>query len=483
MNSLKKLSEAEEERKISRARRELARRRLDKFIEYTSGGDYIFGWVHRLVCSALDGFLDGITARHSPRLAIFMPPRHGKSEIVSRRFPAFAFGRNPDMSVIGASYSATLAARMNRDIQRIMDSEAYRAVFPGTALSGMNIRTVSGMALRNSEIFEIVNRGGSYRGAGVGGGITGMGCDCLIIDDAVKDRAEADSAVYRQKVFDWYTSTAYTRLSPGGGVVLIMTRWHTDDLAGRVLRGGGWDVLSFPAIAEKDEEYRRAGEALHPERYPLERLLEIKDVLPGRDWASLYQQRPVVDGGNIFRSEWLRYYGAVPGGFDFMCQSWDMTFDGTDGSDYVAGQVWGRRGADFYLLDQVHARLDFTGTIDAVINLTKKYPKAVAKLVEKKANGAAVINVLKSKISGLIPVIPTESKESRAHAVTPLWRAGNVWLPDPGREPWIGDFTGELLAFPAGAHDDQVDAMTQALSHMQNTAKPLSEETRAALFG
>lgn len=199
------------------ARRELTRRRFIDFIQYLSPA-YQAGWVHRELAAALERFLDGVVNKRSPRLMVFMPPRHGKSEQVSRYFPAWAFGRYPDLSMIAASYAADLIGRMNRDVQRIIDSPMYGQIFEGIGLSGKNVRTSAhGSFLRNSDMFEIVGHKGIYRSAGVGGGITGMGADILNIDDPVKDFQEAQSPTIRQAVWDWYTSTAYTRLSVVSG--------------------------------------------------------------------------------------------------------------------------------------------------------------------------------------------------------------------------------------------------------------------------
>lgn len=456
-------------------RHELATTTLIGFMFATSP-TYQMGWVHAEICSELDAFLAAVRRRESPRLLLTMPPRHGKSEIASRRFPAYALGRDPDLSIIATSYSADLASRMNRDVQRIIDDETYREYFPGTRLYGKDIRTVaSGAYMRNSDIFEIVGHRGVYRSAGVGGGITGMGGDIILIDDPIKDRAEADSPTIRNRVWDWYTSTLYTRLAPGGGIIVIQTRWHMDDLAGRLLeaqrsgKGDAWRVVNFPAIAEEDEPHRKAGEALHPERYPLEQLQAIRAAIGSRDWAALYQQRPAPDGGAIFRAEWLRFWlpKDLPQSFDRLCISWDMTFKDGDDSDYVVGQVWGRKGADFFLLDQVRARMGFTATLAAFRALADKWPQAQRKLVEDKANGPAVIDSLRHAVPGIIPVEPDGSKLARAHAVTTFFEAGNVHLPHPSVCGWVADYVAELTSFPAAAHDDQVDATTQALRDMQ----------------
>lgn len=448
---------------LAEIRRALARSCLAAFVRYTMPA-YRMGWVHEEVCAELDAFLADVVAGRSPRLMLTMPPRHGKSELASRRFPAYALGRYPDLSVISTSYAADLSSRMNRDVQRVIDSPEYRELFPGTALYGKNIRTVgNGSYLRNSDIFEIVGHKGCYRSAGVGGGITGMGGHIVIVDDPFKDRASADSPTIRQNVWDWYTSTLYTRLAPGGGVLIINTRWHMADLSGRLLeaeaRGEGdhWRVVDFPAIAMVDEAHRRAGEALHPERYPLEQLLAIKKALGTRDWEALYQQRPTPDGGNIFKAEWLRFWlpKDLPEQFDQLLISWDMTFKDGDDTDFVVGQVWGRKGADRYLLDQVRRRMGFTDTVAAFRALAAKWPGATRKLVEDKANGPAVIDALKHAVPGIIPVEPDGSKTARAHAVTTFFEAGNVLIPHPEHCPWAREYVAELTQFPGAPHDDQ----------------------------
>jgi predicted phage terminase large subunit-like protein len=406
---------------------------------------------------------------------ITMPPRHGKTTIVSHAFPAYAFGKFPDLTIISTSYAADLSSRINREVQRIIDSDKYRELFPKTTLWGKNIKTVAnGTYLRNSDIFEIVGYKGSYRSAGVGGGITGMGGHCLLIDDPIKSGEEANSPTIREGLWEWYLSTLYTRAAPGGGIALIQTRWHEDDLAGRLLeamRAGEaekWQILNFPAIAEGDEKYRKMGEALFPEMYPLKDLIRIKKNQSPRNWAALYQQRPAPDEGQIFQRDWIKYwhYGDLPDEFDRVILSWDMSFKETAGSDFVVGQVWGQSGGEFFLIDQIRKRMGFVETVEKFIELTKKYPKSVEKLVEDKANGPAVIDVLKKKMHGIIPIVPEGSKIARAHAVTPLFEAGNVYFPHYEICSWEGDFENEVLTFPSAAHDDQVDAMTQALRRL-----------------
>ena len=243
-----------------------------------------------------------------------------------------------------------------------------------------------------------------------------------------------------------------------------------------------WKLINYPAIAEHDEKYRREGEALHPDRYPLSDLREKQATMPPSEWAALYQQRPIPAGGGVFKEDWINYYTTPPAEFDKIVLSWDMTFKDSDGSDYVVGAVWARAGGQFYLLDQVRGRWDFVTTMHQFIALSKKHKKAMRKLVEDKANGSAIIDTLKTQIPGIIPVTPTESKEARASAIATLWEAHNVFLPSPEIAPWIRSFTDELLSFPAGAHDDQVDAMTQALQDLQHGGR-ITLENILALRG
>lgn len=438
-----------------------ARKGLSYFTLHTKP-DYLLGWVHKEICDELDRFLQDVADKKSPRLIITMPPRSGKSELVSRRFPAFALGRNPELQIIATSYSSDLSQRFNRDVQRVIDDEKYFDLFPNTRLSNSRVRTDSrGSYIRTSDLFEIVGHAGAYRSCGVGGGITGQGADILIIDDPIKDRAQAGSKTIRDSIWDWYTSTAYTRLSPGGGVIVMATRWHTDDLIGRLIQrmgeGDTFRIVNYPAIAEHDELHRKAGEALHPERYPLSTLLQIKKTIGSRDWEALYQQHPVPDGGALFKLEWFRRWKAsnLPPEFDHTLMSWDMTFKDSKNSDYVVGQVWGKRGPNFYLLDQVRGQWDFVKTKEMVRVLAQKWPRVVRKLVEDKANGSAVISELKSTVSGFVPITPTESKEARASSVTPYFEAGNVFIPEDSAAPWVPHYVSELLEFPAGSHDDQ----------------------------
>ena len=452
------------------ARTELARRNLCDFATATDPR-YVVNWHHRVLCKYLDRF----ARRQIPRLMVFMPPRHGKSELVSRKLPAYLFGRNPDTSIIAVSYSADLAQTMNRGVQRIIDTPQYAEVFPGTVLSGKGAIT-EGSYSRNTDIFEIVGRRGVYRSSGVGGGITGMGGDFIIIDDPLKNREDSNSTTIRDKLWEWYTSTLYTRLEKGGCILLTMTRWHEDDLAGRLLRlaetdpaADQWVVLTFPAIAETarhPEDKREEGEALWPERYPVKELEKTKATVGSYDWNALYQQHPAPSEGGLFKREYWEYWKELPRKLTDWVQSWDCTFKATSTSDYVVGQVWARDGANSYLIDQVRRRMTFTETLQAIRDMSALYPRTHRKLIEDKANGSAVIDTLKREIPGIIPIEPRGGKEARAQAITAAVEAGNVILPKSA--PWLSDFIEECASFPNGAHDDQVDAMTQAVMYFHS---------------
>jgi hypothetical protein len=288
------------------ARAALARRNLSDFISYTKP-DYTFNWHHISICQQLQRFTNG----EITRLMIFVPPQHGKSEIATRRFPAFQLGKKPKSRIAICSYSATLAMSFNRDVQRIIDDEKYHDVFPDTILNESNVSTnAQGSYLRNSEIFETVGFRGFIKTVGVGGSLTGTPIDIGIIDDPFKDREEAMSIRIREKVWSWYTDVFETRLHNESQQLIIMTRWDPDDLAGRILRrdGSKWAVISYPAIKEHDNDYdpRQIGEALWPEKHSLERLSLIRDTSP-ITFNSLYQQDPKPSTGSLVFPEWSEY--------------------------------------------------------------------------------------------------------------------------------------------------------------------------------
>lgn len=402
-----------------------------------------------------------VAAGRIKRLMVSMPPRHGKSELVSRYFPAWYLGTHPDKRIILASYEADFAATWGRKARDLLEEH-------GQALWGVTVSKASSAASR----WDIEGRDGGMATAGVRGPITGKGANVALIDDPVKNDQEAMSQTYRDAAWDWYRATFSTRLQDDGAIILVMTRWDEDDLAGRLRKaasegGDQWEILNLPALAEEGDVLGRTiGEPLCPELFGKAMLEATRTRIGTYWWNALYQQRPAPIEGGMLKRGWWRFYRERPWSFDEVLQSWDMTFKDSAGTDYVVGQVWGRRQADRYLLDQIRARMDFPTTVTAVKSLTAKWPQATVNLIEDKANGPAVISTLKHQIAGIIAVEPQGSKVARVSAVSPQIEAGNVYLPDPSLAPWIHDFIEECAAFPSGAYDDQVDAMSQALLRM-----------------
>jgi predicted phage terminase large subunit-like protein len=396
---------------------------------------------------------------------VFMPPRHGKSDLISKYFPAWYLGTLPNNHVILVSYEADFAASWGRKAREVLDELADDF--------GIKVKQESSAAKH----WEIEGHSGGMDAAGAYGPITGKGADVLVIDDPVKNAEEAYSPVQREKLWDWYQSTAFTRLEPNGAIILVMTRWHEDDLAGRLLKHepGQWEVISLPALAEADDPLNRVeGEALWPERFPVEQLSEKKKAVGSYWWSAMYQQRPVPLEGGFFKSNWVQFFDPeyVPD-MDITIQSWDTAQTKSSSSDFVVGQVWGKIGADFYLLDQVRGRWDFDETVAEILNLSEKWDTS-AKIVEAQTLGAALASHLKHKVEGIIPISVRASKELRAQNCLPVWQSKNVYIPKPddGEYAWVDDYVRELLTFPNAANDDQTDATTLALNQLRGTLFP-----------
>ena len=405
------------------------------------------------------------------RLIVNMPPRHGKSEFVSKYFPAWYLGRYPEKKVILASYEASFAAQWGGKARDLL------AEF-GPDLFGVSVDPTSSA----TDYWKVAGHQGVMNTAGVAGPITGKGADILIIDDPVKGPEDAESQVLREKTWDWFDTVARTRLEPSGAIVLVMTRWHKDDLAGRLLNEGGWRHVCFPAIAtDKDPLGRQEGEALWPDRFPLEMLLnERKAQMDAYNWSALYQQCPYEAGGNILKRQWWQFYDERPRLLQRIVQSWDTAFDKKTSSDYTVCGTWAEGDRGFYLLDVWRSRVEFPELKRAFVALFNEWlPYAV--LIENKASGQSLIQ--EANRGSTIPVIAVEaikSKEIRAHLVTPLLESGRVWL--PANATWLRDYLDECEAFPSGVHDDQVDMTTQALIWLREhpVASALSIDTVCA---
>lgn len=395
------------------------------------------------------------------RLLVMMPPRHGKSSLISHYFPAWYLGNCPKRQVLLASYEADFAASWGRKARGVL--EEY-----GSELFGVRLRGDSSAANR----WEIDGTGGIMTTAGVGGPITGRGADCLIVDDPIKNVQEANSLTYRNNTWNWYTSVAYPRLEPNGAIILVQTRWHTDDLAGRILKdmetgGEHWDVLRFPAIAEVDEPMRKEGAALWPTRYPLSTLQQIRETIGPYFWAALYQQRPAPLEGGLFKLEWWRY--SEPPEHPHTVQVWDTAFKVSTQNDFSVCATWAKTERGYYLLDLWRGKVQFPELQRmAHVLFEKWHPSRV--LVEDAASGQSLIQTL-SRDSMHLPILPVRvdtDKVSRASAVSGLVQAGKVFLPE--HAPWLYDFLDEHANFPQGQHDDQVDTTSMALAYLTHSS-------------
>ena len=428
--------------------------------------------IHTEALGLLDRCLLRLADGRNDRLIWTMPPQEGKSQRISRFLPLWLLLRNPDLRIAIVSYEDRIARRWGRAIRT--DILTHPEL-------GLTVRHDTSAAYE----WQLDGHDGGVITTGIGGALTGRPVDVLIIDDPVKGRAEADSEAYRAAAWDWWTETGSTRLAPGAPVVLLMTRWHEDDLAGRLLASESrdeWVYVNIPAIADHDVSKgetdplgRAVGQWLNSARRRTVAMWErIRRQVGSRAFAALFQGRPAPAEGGILKRAWWVFYPRPRAvqrsdgtwhaiGAEEVFQSWDCAFKDLEDNDWVVGQIWARRGSKSWLLDQVRDRMDCPATIKQVEMMTAKWPQAKRKLIEEKANGAAVIQSLRGSIPGLIAVNPTDSKEARANAVAPFVEGKDVELPHPSFAPWIASFVEECASFPNSSHDDQVDACTQAL--------------------
>jgi predicted phage terminase large subunit-like protein len=424
---------------------------------------------HNLIVS----YLEAVERGEISRLMIFMPPRHGKSLIASTMFPAWYLGRHPDRDVMFATYGQELSDDFGRRVRNLLRNELHQAIFPACRLS------------EDSAAPHRFNttRGGAYFAVGRGGPITGRGANLLILDDVSKDSSEANSETIRRNVHEWYSADAYTRLAPGGAIVLIQTRCHEDDLPGRLLSsrsGEHRDVLSLPAIAEQDESFRRKGEALW-DRFPLSDLERTHAAIGERAWVSLYQQRPSAAEGAIFKRNSLQFYRhPLAGPFDRKTRSWDTAFKTGEENDYSVCTTWGVSESGYSLLHLCRVKGEFPALKRKVIELAQEWnPTEI--LVEDRASGQSLIQELRSSTLPIKPVKSDRDKQSRAQAITAIIEAGKVFLPE--NAPWLPDFLDEMASFPNGLHDDIVDSTSQALNYLRQRNVEFTDATVRLILG
>ncbi|MEI7672480.1 MAG: phage terminase large subunit, partial [Deltaproteobacteria bacterium] len=408
--------------------------------------EYVWNWPYQvLIQDTLAELLDG----KFDKVMIFLPPRHGKSEMVTVRWPAWLLEKYPYLRIIVGCYGQELANRFSLKTRRIVEGRLP-------------------MAPDKAKVQEWETAvGGGLRAVGAGAGIAGYGGNLILIDDPVKNRATANSKTYREMVWNWYQDDLYTRREPDCMMALIMTRWHQDDLAGRILAsedGPNWNVISLPALAEAGDPLGRLpGEALCPARYSEKDLLELQRAGAAR-FNSLYQQRPSLQEGNIFQREWWQYYREEPP-FLGVIQSWDTAFKKNQENDFTVCTTWGITRTGYYILGMWKEKVEFPELKRKVVQLAQRW-SPLAVLIEDKASGQSLIQELQ-RDTGL-PIIAVQKNTDTtelAHIVTPSIEAGKVYLPE--KAAWVDDLIEETAAFPSAPHDDIVVSIIQALQYLR----------------
>jgi len=448
--------------RLKKLQRNLARRDLLNFTTYHNS-KYTVNWHHKSIASELTRF---ILSPKAEKIILEVPPQHGKSELVSRNMPAFALGVNPDVKIIEASYSIDLPQSFSRDIQRTMSSEEYNAVFPESALN----QITKDYASKTAGYFEVPNHKGSFRAVGVTGGIAGFPGDIAIIDDPIKDPLEAYSKTYRDRVWEWYLSVWLGRLHNNSKQIIITTRWHEDDLVGRILEfeGSQWKRITYPAI--KDEaninDPRQIGEALWPEKHSLEKLLKIK-TMSERVFNALYQQRPSAVEGNILKREWFgRFNMSDIEGCPVYFKS-DTAYTEKTQNDYCVIIAYAEKNGIKHIIDMYRKRVEFPDFIRDLKNFYALHGgHGSLFFVEPKASGKSVVQQIRATTN--IPIMedrtPTTDKVSRVMAISPFVESGRCKLLNNAL--WIDTFLTECTEFPNSKNDEIPDVLAMIMEEL-----------------
>lgn len=417
--------------------------------------------------------LQEIAFGETQRLMIFLPPRHGKSMLVSHYFPAWYLGMFPDKRVILTAYEADFAASWGRKARDVLNEY-------GKPFYDINVNDKSSAANR----WDIQGHYGGMVTAGVGGPITGKGADILIIDDPVKNAEEANSLTYRDKTWEWYQSTAYTRLEPNGNIILIMTRWHEDDLAGRVInqieQGNGerWEIINLPAIAEDNDMLgRKPGEPLWPGRYDFNELERIKYTTGSYWWSALYQQRPQPPEGGLLKRSWIKHYQPYelpPLEELSVYQAWDLAISTKETADYTVCTTMGMsKEKQIYILDWFRDRIDFPTQVRMVEKLAYEWdPSKIA--IESNAYQQALPQQLKK--TSMLPIKEVKRKKDKVTRISSAFvhfENGKIMLPE--NHPELENFINEYIYFPQGKHDDMLDSVELAIElvNIPRKARPM----------
>jgi len=424
------------------------------FVKHVYEG-FIEGSHHKQVAKKFEK----LSTTRGSRIIVNMPPRHTKSEFASYLLPAWLIGKNPKLKIIQTTHTAELAVRFGRKVRNQIASPDFNSVFPQVGL-----RSDSSSAKR----FHTM-QGGTYSAVGAGGAITGRGAHLLIIDDPIKGREDAESETQRRNLVEWYKSVAYTRLQPGGKIIIIQTRWHQDDLAGHILNESAedWKVLDLPAVDSKNQ-------ALWPEAYSKEDLDKIKATVGQRVWQALYQQQPSNDEGSIIKREWWNIYeGEKIPSLSYVLQSYDTAFSTKSSADFSACTTWGVFNARdennvpyaaAILLDAWKERLEYPDLRKRAQESFEEW-KPDQVLIEQRASGQSLIQDMRRSGVPVVTFNPDRDKVSRTHAIAPMFEGGLVFTLD---EDWTKSVLDESGSFPYGKHDDIHDTCVQALMRIRD---------------
>lgn len=442
----------------------MARRRIASFARWLpkASPKLTWTWAHQKL---LYQKLEKVTKGEIDRLMIFMPPRHSKSETVTVHYITYRLKADPKLNVILGCYNQRLANRFSRRIRKLAGEQKI-------ALSRER---------RSVEEWETA-RGGGVRAVGVGAGITGYGARLVVIDDPVKNRAQAESQTFRDNAWNWFNDDIYTRFEPGAAVILIQTRWHEDDLAGRLLRamrdgGDKWEVLSLPALAESDDPLGRSkGEPLCPERFDKAALKRIRRKLGSYSFSALYQQNPVPFEGGLFKRKWFRRIVSRPPAGLHWVRGYDLAVSTRDTADYTASfrVALDPKTGDLYIADGFRGRLEFPDQRRYIARCIAG-ERDTRHCIESALHGRAFVQELQREVRfagrSIRAVRVDEDKVTRAHSWTARAEAGKVVLV---AGEWIEEFLDEVCRFPRGRFDDQVDAVSLAVAALARDARNYS---------